>query len=105
MSDGPTQPQQVAPSASANGQAPGSRQYVQFIFYKVDPAWRRLPASEREAAKREAVAAVEAFADRMQIRAYTLVGIRGDADFMFWHISDELDVFQEAAMSLVSTPL
>src|SRR5437764_7935818 len=103
MSDGPAQPQQSPPSA--NGQTAGSRQYVQFIFYKVDPVWRRLPADEREAAKREAVAAVEAFADRMQVRAYTLVGIRGDADFMFWHISDELDVFQEAATALMSTPL
>src|SRR5205085_5336606 len=89
----------------ANGQTPGSRQYIQFIFYKVDPSWRRLPAAEREAAKQEAVAAVEAFSDRMQVRAYTLVGIRGDADFMFWHISDELDVFQEAATHLMSTSL
>jgi chlorite dismutase len=101
MSDG--KPQQSA--TSANGQPAGTRQYVQFIFYKVDPAWRRLPAEEREAAKREAVAAVEAFADRMQVRAYTLVGIRGDADFMFWHISDELDVFQEAATRLMATSL
>src|SRR5439155_17655859 len=66
---------------------------------------RGLPADECETAKREGVAAVEAFADRMQLRAYTLVGIRGDADFMFWHISDELDVFQEAATRLMSTKL
>ena len=103
MSDGTPRNQSAA--ASANGQPAGSRQYVQFIFYKVDSAWRRLPADEREASKREAVAAIEALADRMQIRAYTLVGIRGDADFMLWHISDELDVFQEAATRLMSTKL
>ena len=50
MNDGPAQPQQSSPSA--NGQTAGSRQYVQFIFYKVDPSWRRLPTAEREAAIR-----------------------------------------------------
>jgi chlorite dismutase len=89
----------------ANGKPPSTRQYVQFVFYKVDPAWRRLPAHERAAAKDAVEAAVAAMSGRMQVRAYSLVGIRGDADFMFWHISDELAPFQEAATRLLSTPL
>ncbi len=104
MSDAP--PRGQRPPPSSNGQPPaGTRQYVQFIFYKVDPTWRRLPADERDGAKREAVEAIEAFAERMQVRAYTLVGIRGDADFMLWHISDDLAPFQEAARRLMSTDL
>jgi chlorite dismutase len=91
--------------AAANGAAAASRQFVQFIFYKVDPAWRRLHPDEREVAKQDAVAAVESFADRMQVRAYTLVGVRGDVDFMFWHIADDLEPFQEAATALLSTRL
>ena len=95
----------------ANGQTAGdappqaSRQYVQFVFYKVDPAWRALSAAERSAASAEVNAAVEAMSDRMQIRPYTLVGIRGDADFMFWHIADDLAPFQEAATRLLGTRL
>jgi hypothetical protein len=27
------------------------RQYVNFAFYKIDPAWRRLPESERTKGK------------------------------------------------------
>jgi chlorite dismutase/nitrite reductase/ring-hydroxylating ferredoxin subunit len=88
---------------STNGAPPSTRQYVQFAFYKVDPAWRRLPATAREAAKREVEAVVASFGERMQVRAYSLVGIRGDADFMFWHISDDLAPFQEAATRLFST--
>jgi chlorite dismutase/nitrite reductase/ring-hydroxylating ferredoxin subunit len=94
-----------AATPPTNGQPAGSRQYVQFIFYKVDPAWRRLPAAEREAMKDEVVAAVDEFAGRMQVRPYTLVGVRGDADFMFWHIADSLEPFQEAATRLLGTRL
>ena len=88
---------------STNGAPVATRQYVQFVFYKVDPAWRRLPREQREAAKREVEQVVDSFAERMQVRPYTLVGVRGDADFMFWHISEELEPFQQAATALFST--
>ncbi len=32
------------------------RQYVRFAFYKVDPAWKRLPQTEREAGYAEFLA-------------------------------------------------
>ncbi|MEX2247893.1 MAG: chlorite dismutase family protein [Dehalococcoidia bacterium] len=91
-----------------NGQPsgpPATRQYVQFIFYKANASWRALSTDDREAIKDEAVAAVEAFSSEMQVRAYSLVGVRGDADFMFWHISDDLSPFQQAATALLSTRL
>jgi len=96
-----------AQSADGAGAPPPqpSRQYVQFIFYKVDPAFRMLPPDDREAAKREAVAAVEASGADMQVRCYTLTGIRGDADFMLWHIADDLAPFQQAATRLLGTKL
>ena len=40
----PTPEQAPAPQAPR-------RQYVNFAFYKVDPAWRRLPESERTKGK------------------------------------------------------
>ncbi|MDE3095355.1 MAG: chlorite dismutase family protein [Chloroflexota bacterium] len=91
--------------AADNGAPPAMRQYVQFAFYKVDPAWRRLPPGAREAAKREVEAAVAAASERMQVRPYSLVGIRGDADFLLWQISDGLESFQDAATRLLSTGL
>jgi len=38
------------------------RNFVKFTFLKVDPAWRRLPAGEREAHKQEFEAACDNFA-------------------------------------------
>ena len=61
-----------------------NRNVVKFTFLKVDPAWRRLPAAEREAHKREFEAACENFAADRFLRAYSLVGTRGDADLMLW---------------------
>ena len=96
------------PSGSSNGaggsDAPkGTRQCVQFVFYKVDPSWRALPADERAAAVDEVQAVVDAMSSKMVVRPYSLVGIRGDADFMFWHIADTIEPFQEAATRLLGT--
>ena len=46
------------PEPTPAPQAP-RRQYVNFVFYKVDPAWRRLPESERAKGKQEFLRAVE----------------------------------------------
>jgi chlorite dismutase len=60
------------------------RNFVKFTFLKVDPAWRRLPAAERERHKREFAAACENFAADRFLRAFSLVGTRGDADLLLW---------------------
>jgi chlorite dismutase len=61
-----------------------NRNVVKFTFLKVDPAWRRLPVAERETHKREFQAACDNFAADRFLRAYSLVGTRGDADLMLW---------------------
>ena len=66
------------------------RNFVKFTFLKVDPAWRRLPAAEREEHKREFLAACEDFATDRFLRAFSLVGTRGDADLMLWTASPGL---------------
>jgi chlorite dismutase len=58
------------------------RHFVKYTFLKVDPAWRRLDDERRSADKREFIAACEDFADGHLLRAFSLVGTRGDADLM-----------------------
>ena len=41
----------------------GERQYVKYSFYRVDPAWRRLPEGERDGHRRELEAGLEENAD------------------------------------------
>ncbi len=60
------------------------RNFVKFTFLKVDPAWRRLDPAERERHKREFGAACENFAADRFLRAFSLVGTRGDADLLLW---------------------
>ena len=59
---------------SSPEQAP-RRQYVNFTFYKIDPAWRRLPEDERTRGKQEFLRAVEEYQGKVLVIAYTTVGI------------------------------
>src|ERR671916_3493726 len=54
------------------------RVYVKYTFLKVDPAWRRRSAEERAADKSEFAAACNEFGTSNYLRAYSLVGTRGD---------------------------
>jgi chlorite dismutase len=82
-----------------------TRQVVKFSFYRIDPAWRALPPDDRESGKREFCAAVDAFAERLQVRSYSVIGMRGDADLLLWQIGDRLDDIQELATALNSTAM
>jgi chlorite dismutase len=71
------------------------RNYVKFTFLKVDPAWRRRAAEERAQDKREFAAACAEFAESHFLRAYSLVGTRGDCDLMVRAIASSLDPIHE----------
>jgi chlorite dismutase len=80
-------------------------QYVNFAFYKVDPAWRRLPEEERKRGKCQFIDAVKSYEPEMLVVPYSLVGMRGDCDFMLWRISYDLLKFQEMSAQLLATGL
>jgi chlorite dismutase len=58
------------------------RHFVKFTFLKLDPAWRRRDPAARARDKSEFAAACNDFAEDHFLRAYSLVGTRGDADLM-----------------------
>jgi chlorite dismutase len=72
------------------------RQFLNYAFYKLDPAFRRLPQGERVAAREEFEALLAQWAEspEMILRTYSLVGLRADCDFMLWRISTDLGCFQ-----------
>jgi chlorite dismutase len=84
---------------------PAQRQFVKFNFYRVGAEWRRLSPEERAKARDEFCRAVDAFGDRMLIRSYSLFGLRADADFMLWLVSDRLEDFQELATAAFSSAM
>ncbi|MCC6442041.1 MAG: chlorite dismutase family protein [Armatimonadetes bacterium] len=81
------------------------RQFVQYTAYQVDPAWRRLPEADRERGKKECVRVLEEFSGRLILRTYTLVGIRGDGDFLLWKVAPSLEGLQELQTRLLTTPM
>lgn len=83
------------------------RQYVNFAFYKLDPAFRRLPKAEREKGKKEFMEVLEEYdsSKKMILLSYTLVGIRADVDIMLWRISYEVEEFQKMTTKLNQTGL
>lgn len=89
----------------ASGEQTGKRQFVNFAFYKLDPAWRRLPDEERSRGKQEFIRVVEDYTSKVIVIPYTTVGIRGDCDFMLWRIGHELELFQEMSSRLLATGL
>ncbi len=74
-------------------------------FYKVDPAWRRLPDKDRQSAKQDFVAVLSKHRDDIAARTYSLVGTRGDADFMFWTITNSMETLQSFSAAILKTEL
>ena len=83
-----------------------SGQYVAYTFYRVDPAWRRLPVEERAAGKDAFAEVVEDWTSRFDaLRTYTCAGVRPDCDFFLWKITQRYEDLGELGAALNSTPI
>ncbi|HET8558438.1 MAG TPA: chlorite dismutase family protein [Gaiellaceae bacterium] len=81
-------------------------QYVAYTFYRLDPAWRRLPGDQRQAQKEEFAEVVDSFADRFEhLRAYTTAGVRPDSDFFLWKITERYEDLEELGTAVNATAL
>ena len=81
------------------------RQYVNFGFYQVDPAWRRLSAEVRQRGKTQFIEVVKSYEQDVMTITYSMIGVRGDCDFMLWRIGYDLLKFQEMTAKLLATDL
>jgi chlorite dismutase len=81
-------------------------QYVAYTFFRVDPAWRRLPVEERVAGKEAFAEVVDEFAARFEhLRTYTTTGVRPDVDFFLWKITERYEDLADLGAALNGTPL
>ena len=83
----------------------GNRSFVKYSFYKVAPEWRQLAQEKRARSKAEFAGVVAEFADRIAMASYSLVGTRGDVDFMLWKVSPTLEAITELVARLNHTEL
>jgi chlorite dismutase len=81
------------------------RHFVKYTFLRVDPAWRRLDQAQRARDKAEFAAACADFADGHLLRAFSLVGTRGDADLMLLSQAHNLERIHEFHVVLAQSGL
>ena len=79
--------------------------FLKYTFFKVAREWRSLAPAEKESARAE----LEAFLTRetpgTKLQLFSLVGIRGDADFMVLAESKSLEAFQQLVSGMLATTL
>jgi hypothetical protein len=81
-------------------------QYLAYTFFRVQPAWRRLPIEEREEGKDAFAEVIESFAPRFEhLTAYSTTGVRSETDFFFWKITQRYEDLGELGAALNATPL
>jgi chlorite dismutase len=95
------------PSAEPLAAQPATtRQYIRYLFYKARPSWRQLASEQRARARAELLGILEPFAERLAVvRAFSTLGTRGDADFVFWSVSERLEDFQELNAAVLNSTM
>ena len=83
-----TQPAQATPAAV-------QRQFVNFMFFRVDRAFRSEPVDVKADAKRELIEIVKRFTGPMMILPYSTLGLKAGVDFMLGRIGFDIDPFQQ----------
>ncbi len=76
------------------------RQFVNFMFFKVDRAFRRENAEVKVQAKREFADLVQKFSTSMMLLPYSNIGLKSTVDFMLWRISFEIEPLQQMATAI-----
>jgi chlorite dismutase len=81
------------------------QQFVNFMFFRISPEWRKLPAERKLACKAEFESVFDSYRDEMLLFSYSLIGFDSKADLMFWRIGKSLDAIQEMTARLLRTEL
>jgi chlorite dismutase len=79
--------------------------YLNFSFFKVDPKWRWLNEIGKDEAAKEFSTLIEVANTKMKVRTYSTLGLRDDAEFMLWMISESVEKMQTFTSKIYSTVL
>jgi len=79
------------------------REFLKYTFFKLEAEWKRLDERQREIDKQNFTLLVQKFSAENVLKSYSLIGIRGDCDFLLWTASRGLDEIQQFIASLLSS--
>jgi chlorite dismutase len=89
-----------SPQATTETRPATARQFVNFMFFRVDRAFRALPADVKGQAKREFAELLGRYEGQMFVLPYSTVGLKAGVDFMLWRIGYDIDPFQQMAAEM-----
>ncbi|MDG6909923.1 MAG: chlorite dismutase family protein [Nitrososphaerota archaeon] len=92
-------------AASEPPEEQGKRKLMRYVFFKAGREWRSLGEKEKSQGASEALGVLEKHSRTLDVRTYSLVGTRGDVDFMLWVVAEDLAPIQEFVAELLSTGL
>lgn len=78
-------------------------QFVQFLYFKADPAWRRLPHAARADGREAFARVVEEAAPTVTTYSYSTLGLKIDADLLLWRKGSSPVALQEMLSQLLLT--
>ncbi len=81
------------------------KQFVNFMFFRVNPEWRKLDTETKAIYKSEFQSVFDRYRDDFLLFSYSLVGFDSKADLMFWRIGNSLDLIQEMTAKMYRTNL
>jgi len=79
------------------------KQFVNYMFFRVHPDWRKLDAETKDLFKSEFQTVYAEYSSDFLLFSYSLIGFDSKADLMFWRIGDSLDRIQEMTARLYRT--
>ena len=92
-----------APQPAQHDAKAAPRQFVNFMFFRVDRAFRAESAETKAAARSELAEVIGRYTDRMMVLPYSTVGLKAGIDFMLWRIGYDLEPFQQMAADINKT--
>ncbi len=81
------------------------QQFVNFMFFRVNPSWRKLDNETKSIFKREFQGVHDSYKDEFLLFSYSLVGFDSKADLMLWRIGHSLDLIQDMTAKLFRSGL
>jgi len=75
--------------------------YFNFSFFQIDPKWRWMADLAKEESAREVENVIKN--SGIKFRSYSTLGLRSDADFLFWFAAKSIEEIQNAISKLYLT--
>jgi chlorite dismutase len=80
-----------------------NERFVHAWLLRLDPAWRRQPAADREAEIAAFCAAADRSSGRLVQHAYSTIGLRAEGDLLLWRMAERIEEIEETAADLLAS--